>query len=59
MVVGLFIGMAVIVVILFVVTYVEIVRIWRDLDSMRREMRRMRKEFDDRYVRAGRIKSEL
>lgn len=46
MVVGLFIGMAVIVVILFTVTYVEIVRIWRDIDSMRREMRRIRKELD-------------
>lgn len=39
MVVGLFIGMAVVVVILFTVTYVELVRIWRDIDDIRREIR--------------------
>lgn len=59
MVVGLFIGMAVVMVILFTVTYVELVRVWKDVDSMRREMRRMRKEFDKRYVRMGVVKSEV
>ena len=59
MVVGLFIGMAVVIVILFTVTYVELVRVWKDVDSMRREMRRMRKEFDKRYVRKGVVKVEV
>ena len=46
MVVGLFVGMALIVVILFTVTYAEIVRIWKDTDAMRRNIRRLNKALD-------------
>lgn len=46
MVVGLFVGMALIVVILFVVTYTEMVRIWRDTDAMRWNIRRLNKALD-------------
>lgn len=46
MMVGLFIGMALIVVVLFVVTYVEITRIWKDMDGTRTELRQMSKQLD-------------
>lgn len=46
MVVGLFVGMALIMVILFTVTYAEIVRIWKDTDAMRRNIRRLNKALD-------------
>jgi hypothetical protein len=46
MVVGLFVGMAIIVVILFSVTYVELVRIWRDMDELRGDVRQMSRDLD-------------
>ena len=53
MVVGLFIGMSVVIVILFTVMYVELVRVWKDVDRLRREIHGMRKEFDRHHVRTG------
>lgn len=44
MIVGLFTGMAIIVTILFTVTYVEMVRIWKDMDRMRRDIRKLKND---------------
>jgi hypothetical protein len=44
MVVGLFVGMAIMVIVLSTANYIELVRVWKDVDALRREVRRMSRE---------------